>query len=412
MNVLWIVNIVFPEVHAMLKGSGTLRASGGWIVSTAEELVKYPDVNLTVISVSSNVKNMMFLEGEKIHYILIPFCRNPKNYSYYYAIINEKVKPKVVHIHGTEYPYGWAWLQTMPCDNVVVSIQGLISVIAKYYRAGLSLKDIYTNITFHDLLRHSVIGEQQDFYTRGEVEQQVLRKVNHVIGRTSFDKAHCMAINPKVDYHLCNETLRPEFYSGQWAYENCRPHSIFMSQASYPIKGLHMLIKAMPLVLKEYPDAILRVAGKDITRRSDINTKLRFTGYGNYLHKLINKYKLEDKITFLGPLDAEEMKREYLKTNVFVSPSAIENSPNSIGEAQLLGVPVVASFVGGVMDMMKGDESNLYRYEEYEMMARKICSIFSKRAELPQLLFMQEQARKRHNVNDNIMSLMTVYNNL
>lgn len=354
----------------------------------------------------------MFLEGEKIHYILIPFCRNPKNYSYYYAIINEKVKPKVVHIHGTEYPYGWAWLQTMPCDNVVVSIQGLISVIAKYYRAGLSLKDIYTNITFHDLLRHSVIGEQQDFYTRGEVEQQVLCKVNHVIGRTSFDKAHCMAINPKVDYHLCNETLRPEFYSGQWAYENCRPHSIFMSQASYPIKGLHMLIKAMPLVLKEYPDAILRVAGKDITRRSDINTKLRFTGYGNYLHKLINKYKLEDKITFLGPLDAEEMKREYLKTNVFVSPSAIENSPNSIGEAQLLGVPVVASFVGGVMDMMKGDESNLYRYEEYEMMARKICSIFSKRAELPQLLFMQEQARKRHNVNDNIMSLITVYNNL
>ena len=58
--------------------------------------------------------------------------------------------------------------------------------------------------------------------------------------------------------------------------------------------------------------------------------------------------ELEDKVSFLGPLNAEQMKAEYLRSNVFLCPSSIENSPNSLGEAQMLGVPCVASYVGGI----------------------------------------------------------------
>jgi glycosyltransferase involved in cell wall biosynthesis len=41
------------------------------------------------------------------------------------------------------------------------------------------------------------------------------------------------------------------------------------------------------------------------------------------------------------------MKSEYLNCKVFVSPSPIENSPNSVWDAEILGVPTVASYVGG-----------------------------------------------------------------
>lgn len=65
------------------------------------------------------------------------------------------------------------------------------------------------------------------------------------------------------------------------------------------------------------------------------------------------------------------MKQEYLNANVFICPSSLENSPNSLGEAQILGTPCLASYVGGIPDMMFGNEGYLYRFEEIEMLAER-----------------------------------------
>ena len=72
------------------------------------------------------------------------------------------------------------------------------------------------------------------------------------------------------------------------------------------------------------------------------------------------------------------MCKRYLQSHVFVCPSFIENSPNSVGEAQLLGIPCIASFVGGVSDMVvDGETGLLYRFEEVEMLAAAVCRIFT-----------------------------------
>ena len=47
------------------------------------------------------------------------------------------------------------------------------------------------------------------------------------------------------------------------------------------------------------------------------------------------------------------MREEYLKCGMFVCPSSIENSPNSIVEAALMGTPVIASRVGGIPDVLE-----------------------------------------------------------
>lgn len=412
MRVLWITNILFPEVSTKLsKNKGELKSSGGWMLGAADELLKNKNICLCVATVSTLVKELTLVNGERCSYYVLPFLKNGENtYRKFWQKVNMDFKPDVVHIHGTETRFGNDYIRACGNKNVVVSIQGLISSYYKYYYAGISLGDILRTITLRDILKGSIISGKKKLKNNCKYEIETIKNVEHIIGRTSWDRALTKSINPDAEYHFCNEMLRPEFYDGTtWEYGKCNKHTIFVSQATYPIKGLHQLIKAMPIILRRYPDARIIVAGKDIIATRSLKQRLFLTGYGNYLRKLIRKTGLEQKLTFVGNLNADEMKQEYLKSNVFVCPSSIENSPNSLGEAQILGVPCVASYVGGIMDMMRGDEENLYRFEEYEILAEKICKVFDRGSNH---IDMRPIAQKRHNRQVNCDTLYNIYRNV
>lgn len=413
MKVLWITNILFPEAEQLLTGSGELKASGGWMLGAANALLQNKEVKLTVASVSAKVCKLTKLKGHNILYYVFPMgkgnLRYNEEYFTYWTQIQESIKPDVVHIHGTEYSHGLAYMKACGSENVVISIQGLTSAYYYYYY-GMTKKDIYMNLTFRDIIRGSILKGQKQFKQRAAYEIEMIKEAKHIIGRTSWDRARTWAINPCAEYHFCNETLRPEFYDGsKWNYNKCNKHTIFLSQAGYPIKGLHQVLKAMPIILRHYPDASIRVAGGDITKTSTLSEKLRLSGYGKYIKKLIKKVGMEGKVTFTGNLNAQQMKQEYLRANVFICPSTIENSPNSLGEAQILGTPCVASYVGGIPDMMKGNEDNLYRFEEIEMLAEKVCHIFAKQNEQ---VDMRAVAANRHNPDTNSGCLIFIYESI
>lgn len=413
MNILWITNIVFPEAIAKLTGVNELKATGGWLLGSAKMLEQEDGINLSVAAVSPLVKKLEVVQGEKTTYYILPYGKGNQRYNKDYEPLWKEVKamaqPDVVHLHGTEYTHGLAYINACGSDNVVVSIQGMKSAYYYYYY-GLTKWDVFSHLTLRDFIKGSIIKGYNDFKKQGEFEKEIIRKVKHIIGRTSWDRANTWAINPDAQYHFCNETLRPEFYDGsQWSYNSCRKHTIFLSQAGYPIKGLHQVLRAMPMVLRHYPDTQIRVAGSDITQSKGIRGLLHFTGYGNIIKSLIKKYHLEDYITFTGSLNAEEMKQEYLNCNVFICPSTIENSPNSLGEAQILGTPILASYVGGIPDMMKGDEEHLYRFEEVNMLAEKICRLFDDKDNQEDMI---EVAKLRHNQDINARKLVEIYNEI
>lgn len=408
MKVLWIANILFPEAQALLSGKGELKSSGGWMVAAAEELVKQKNVCLAIATVTSFVKEYRCIKGEKIVYYLIPVQNSVKKYEPFCNKIRDDYNPVVTHIHGTENPYGLAYINACGGDNVVVSIQGLISVIADYYNLGLSKREIYSNITLRDVIKGNLLSQQKKLKKAGELEIKLLKKVKHVIGRTSWDRAHTWAINSQLEYHFCNETLREEFYTGRWNFNKCEPFSIFLSQASYPVKGAHQLFKALPLIKQHYPNVKVRIAGV-YPNNSLLNRIILGSGYSRYLSNLANQLSIKDQITYLGPLNAEQMKAEYLRANVFVCPSTIENSPNSVGEAQILGTPCISSYIGGAMDMiLKPSCGDLYRFEDVEMLAYKVCETFEKSRSFDNTA-MRELALQRHNAENNAKVLVSVY---
>ncbi len=414
MNVLWITNILFPEVLERVSSEHELKSSGGWMVGAAHALVDSPDVKLFVASVSNLVTRLTIFQGEKIAYYVLPYGKgnlkeNPE-YKKYWTQINSEVHPDVVHIYGTEFSHGLSYMQLFGVQNVVISIQGLLSIISKYYCAGITNREILNNMTFRDLVRGTILRDKKNFLKRSKYEIRMLEIAKHVIGRTSWDRANVLELNPKLTYHFCNETLRQDFYTDQiWKYERCTKHTIFISQMAYPLKGFHQLLKAMPIILKEFPDTVIRVAGYNPIKYSSLRDKLRLSGYGRYLRSLIRRYNLSNHVCILGSLSSADIKQELLKANVFVCPSSIENSPNSLAEAQILGVPCVASYVGGIPDMMHGNEENMYRFEETAMLADKVCKVFSNGDKQKD---MRSFALERHDCEQNCAVLLNIYKNI
>ena len=385
---------------------------GGWMFSSAKSLLSITkNIELAIATIyPGNVFKKV--EIDNIVYYLLPFHGDNTYYSKslekYWKLVSADFCPDLVHLHGTEYTHGLAFMRACPDIKSVISIQGLVSVYARYYTGGMNFSELKKSITFRDFLKGSILKEQKEFYRRGEYEKEMIKRTCHVIGRTEWDKAQTWAINPDIHYHFCNETLRNLFYQKKWLYDQCERHTIFVSQASYPLKGLHQVLKALPIIKRNFPDTKVYVAGANVCDTSSLSRKIRLSGYGKYLKKIIHGYGIADSVIFTGPLNESQMCERFLKSNVYVCPSAIENSPNSLGEAQLLGMPCVASYVGGVPDLMVGFENWMYRFEEIEMLAEKICSIFKNVDEVT-LDNQRKNALDRHNKNQNSQMLLNIY---
>jgi glycosyltransferase involved in cell wall biosynthesis len=274
--------------------------------------------------------------------------------------ITRDFRPDVVHCFGTEYPHTLAMCRAFPEKNrILVGIQGLCKVYANTYYASLPDK-VIRSVTLRDWLKKDSVQQQKrKFELRGELEQEAVSLAGNVTGRTDWDRHYTAEWNPKAHYFEMNETLRPDFYTEQWSEERCEPHSIFLSQGDYPIKGLHYMLLALPAILKRFPDAKVYVAGNSIVGDGGLMKRLKISAYGRYLRGLIKENRLSGHICFLGRLDAEQMKQRYLHSNLFVCCSTIENSPNSLGEAMLLGVPCVSADVGGISSIFTNGQDGL-----------------------------------------------------
>ena len=412
MKLLWLCNMVPGRVKQALDGS----ASGGglWVDSVLDGLTELGGMEIRILcpgdgsrgDVDGCCSYATFREG--LPYVYLPALEKQ------FREELDCFRPDVIHVWGTEYGHSLAMVNAAEkagmLDSLAVSIQGLCSVYAGHYAEGVPEK-IRRGSTFRDLVRRDNLRQQQEKFTlRGVLEVEALQKAHHVIGRTDWDLACTRQINPGTAYHFCNETLRAPFYEGQWRYDRCQKHRIFASSCVYPIKGFHYLLEAMGQIVKTYPDATLAVPGKSFLTAD----RLRRTNYQKYLADLARQYGLEDRIEFLGSLSAEGMKQAYLSANVFVLPSTIENSPNSLGEAMLLGVPCAASLVGGVSNLLAdGKEGLVYQSTAPYMLAYYVNQVFAMGDQAETLgAAAREHALKTHDPEKNLRDLLDIYRKL
>ena len=116
-----------------------------------------------------------------------------------------------------------------------------------------------------------------------------------------------------------------------------------------PIKGHKDFLKAMAKVIRQKPKVKIQIVG-GVAKNKE--------AYAQELHTLVRHLGLKEHVKFLG--DCKNVPKILSKVDVLVMASTI---PESFGrviiEAQAIGVPVVATRVGGVVDIIDEEKTGL-----------------------------------------------------
>jgi len=415
-RVLWFTSVM-PA--AVAKRLGTTRSPGpaSWVESLLQAVSSRETLDLAIASPSPTA-TLHFTE-DRVTYYAMPVAEpgsrlgravsgwrhsiTPPNTEEACRDVIEHFKPDVIHVQGTENPFGL--IGPDAGAPVVVSLQGLLTMVERYLFCGQTAQET-VRLAFR---REFVLGRGGIHgYWRGVKmaarERNTLRLNRRFIGRTEWDRAVLWAVNPTATYYHCDEVLRPPFYEAKWRPRSPESRTIFCTSSAVPLKGADCLIEALGLLRAAgYSDVRLRIAG------------ISPTGPGSeFFTTRARRHGVAQCIDWLGRLDAEQLVGELLTAALFAYPSHIDNSPNALCEALLVGVPTVASYVGGVPSLLgEGREGLLYPDGDPYALAGKIRYLLdngSFAAEAGQRA--RQRALRRHDPDAIVTRLVSIYRDL
>lgn len=416
MKTLWITNDIFKTIYPKIKGRPTV--GGVWLEPLFRNLCSLKSIRMATLTPIVNGEYQKIETGDIIHYT-IPINRGENQIQMnndlalrYVTVIND-FQPDIIHIHGTEANFG---LLRHFIDNkipIVCSIQGIIAPCHEFLRQSTANIDYYKHRSLKNLLgRGGIKTALKKWNKQIPIEIETFKINQYFIGRTIWDMAYTHTYNPSAKYFQGEELLRPEFYNTSWSIETCQRHRIFISSSAYALKGFHILLKAVAILKKEFQNITIITPLSSIRKNSSkIRDLLVSEDYNNYLKNEIERLDLSSNIELKGKLTAEEMTSEFKRAHVFVLPSFIENSPNSLGEAMLIGTPTVVSPVGGVPSIVENNKSTLmFASGDYVMMAHQIKQIFiNDNLALQISANAKNIAIKRHNIKSTTEQYKDIY---
>lgn len=392
---------------------------GGWMDSLIMKLHKLSTIQLGLADGSDNI-NYVGKKWEKecqhnIEYYHWPYhkkrikekisdlihyndvSRDKIVWPYYldiYKQVIEDFKPDVIHVFGSEVYLQLAAIAAKGYP-LVLHAQGLLSLYVYILCVpGISKRDY--------ILKDGICKVFKNFqelvaWNRGAYrEKAILSSVPHVIGRTTWDKQALEILAPQAKYHYGGELLRPIFYESIDRIYPATP--IIITTLSSPLyKGYDLILKIADILKYQlHLDFTWKVFGGP-------NAKF-FENKVGICHNDVN-------VEICGRVSAEEIKRTMCNATVYVQSSYIENSPNSLAEAQICGLPVVATNVGGTSSMLEDGVSGLlFPATDPYMGAYCIKELITNRERNIEMgKYAKEIAYKRHDPDNIVASLIQTY---
>ncbi|WKK66462.1 glycosyltransferase family 4 protein [Lutimonas zeaxanthinifaciens] len=414
MKILWFAN---TPCSASEKLTSSLNR-GGWLSALEYELSKKENLELHVAFYYSESTDP-FLHNNVWFYPIVRKNSSSKIQRYKARLFKQnydideiqelnrilnQVNPDLIHVHGTEENFGL--IQYHTSIPVVISIQGILSPIVEKFFSGIPfyLTRKYNSLKSKILLKSGKYDFQK--LSKDSIrEREILRICKNIIGRTDWDKRVTRILAPNSNYFVGQEMLRPSFYENTWQKKRVEKKIRIITVMSNSVyKGFECIVKTAN-ILSKYPgfDFEWQVIGLNIKSEIVFLTQ-------EWLK--INPENVD--IRLFGEKNETEIVDLLLSADIYCQVSHIENSPNSLCEAMILGLPAIASFAGGTNSILEnGKEGTLVQDGDPYSFAGAIqelsedfekSSLYSKNA--------QKRANKRHDKQRIIMDLIKTYHTI
>jgi glycosyltransferase involved in cell wall biosynthesis len=412
MRVLWFTN---TSANAAAE-FGNTTFGGGWIAAL-ENIVVQQAIHQLGICFFYNGTEYKKVTKNGVQYYGIPYAVEGKinqiynrhvgkiidNTSPFIDDILTDFKPDIIHVFGTEMGYGKLLMGKF--NKVVFHIQGLLAPYTEaFFPLSISKKDALLSGGIKPLLQGLTFYHQYISYkVRAQREIEIVQHWKYFSGRTEWDRNFVQLINSKASYYHCDELLREVFFTAEWKLQQAfdATKTIHIGTTINPniYKGLDLVYKVLPL-LNEY-DICWHLFG--VTENNPLNSTVK---------KALNITTPNKSIQFHGQVNAETLLTELKKCHFFVHPSYIDNSPNSVCEAMLLGMPVISSNVGGVKSLITHNQNGFLfnPHEKFDLAGMLAYLINNYSIATLCAANARVTAMQRHNPNTIVTVLNNMYN--
>ena len=342
-----------------------------WVITLGKALITKGH-ELTIVnnnsSISEDTVTIMY-ENIKLIYIKTPKLKLDFLTLYKLKINTVKKYLKTIvsdydllHIHGTEHQYE-AMSEGLNIPKII-SIQGIMGECIKFIPVSRYKQFLEWKLS--------------SYY-----ETKYIPKNNHYSCRTHWDSNYIKSKNKNAKVYMIWEMIREEFFSN---YFSLKKENILFVGGKNKIKGLKELLCAYDSSLQDLGLKLIILGNCSI---ADVKELIISEG--------LNKINL-DKIDCRGMQDSKGMIKAYEESYCLVHPTYIDNSPNSVCEAQISGLPVIATDVGGVSSLIEHEKTGLLIDRTSQSIENAVKRLISN-DELHHSISLQSRkvARKRHN---------------
>ncbi|GAB1405077.1 glycosyltransferase [Lentimicrobium sp.] len=410
LRILWFTN---TAANADEYFNSELKGTGGWLKSLDQELQHHLDLN---IAFYHSTESKAFQFGKTKYYPIFKRKRNLfQKYKYLktgqvhydtdidkYLSIIDNVQPDLIHIHGTEINFGC--LVEHVNIPVVISIQGILTVVHHKYFKDIGKKFLKQRAP--GILGTLGYRPFWDSYVkmgvRKKQEQRTLASCKHIIGRTDWDKNVITVLTNNANYYHSNEILRSQFYLTKWAPHKNEKKIIWTTTVATYYKGFETLFQAVQLLNSNLDiDFEWRVAGID---SADAIVRI--------IKKQAKQKGAIKQLKLLGKLSEKELIKGMLESDIYVTASHIENSPNGLCEAMLLGMPCIATHAGGTNTIITDKKDGILIQDgDPWSLAGAIINLLTDEEKMNKLsINAYKTAQKRHDKKSIVNNLLDTYN--
>lgn len=294
-----------------------------WVVNLTNAIVRnYPDIELHVATINANVSRSFTMQKDGVfHHVCKSHYRLP--FSRYFPLfkwdvftrfrhqrtllcdVSRKIDPDVIHAFGTEMAYAVAAKDSG--KPYVIYMQGIIQELAKAF------------------------PNNQTFAIRVPLEKEAFEDCRYYATETEFAAVYVQKmVTSPVIFRMAN-SVTDVFFK---VHKNPGIYNRLLFVGSLiPNKGIEELLVACNK--NRWP---VTIVGQNA---------------GDYSRMLMEQYKHNSDIFWTGRISTEEITKLMSVHDALVLPSYMDTSPYVVAEAMAAGLPVVATRVGGIPDMVE-----------------------------------------------------------